>query len=185
MNAEYKRCFVALELPEEMKKFCTELQDKLRKNEFVDANFTEKENIHLTLKFIGEINNDDVKLVSEKLKTIKFGKIRFELGDAGVFSEQNIRIIWLSLKGHSLMEIQKRIDDALKDKYKSEFRFMAHITLARVKNVRNKKGLLDYLEKIKIPKISGEITEFQLKESILTPQGPEYTTLERYKMTNA
>ncbi|MGV8169086.1 MAG: RNA 2',3'-cyclic phosphodiesterase [Candidatus Nanoarchaeia archaeon] len=175
-----KRCFVAIDLPEEIKTYSLKIQEEMKKQNFVDAKYTDKENIHLTLKFLGEITASEQKNVSEKLKKLRFETFSVELGEAGVFSDQEIRIIWLSLKGKGLHELQKKIDDALNEKYPSEFRFMAHITIARVKNVRKKQELLDYLKKLKVPQIKTEITEFSLKSSELASSGPVYNDIERF-----
>ena len=60
---------------------------------------------------------------------------------------------------------------------------MSHLTIARVKQVKNKKNFLEELNNIKIPEIRFSIDEFQLKESLLKSKGSTYKTLESYQLT--
>jgi len=66
-----KRCFIAINFDEEIKNKIVEIQKQLP--EFLGKK-TEIENLHLTLKFLGEIDDDKIKIVQEKLREIKFKK---------------------------------------------------------------------------------------------------------------
>ena len=59
---------------------------------------------------------------------------------------------------------------------------MSHLTIARVKKVKDKKRFLEGLKKMSIPKIKQVATEFKLKKSVLNPNGPVYETLENYNL---
>ena len=78
--------------------------------------------------------------------------------------------------------MQKQIDEKLSDLFIPEARFMSHITIARVKNVKNKSGFLEYLKSVKPTSIKFNIFDFVLKKSELMPQGPKYEDLERYNL---
>ena len=73
-----------------------------------------------------------------------------------------------------------RVDEKLSSLFEPEKRFMSHLTIARVKSVKDKKKFLDNLNNIEIPKISFVVDKFKLKKSILTPECPVYETLEEY-----
>ncbi len=169
------RCFISINLPKEIKEKIKVIQNKLP--EFYGKK-TELENLHLTLKFLGEIDEQKVEEVKRRLRKIKFEGFEAEVNEIGVFSEKFIRIIWLHLTNCD--EIQKLVDDKLKDLFEPERRFMSHLTIARVKNIEDRKKFLTELKKIKIPGIKFVVDKCYLMKSELTPEGPKYVILEEY-----
>tara|TARA_Y100000031_G_C8239575_1_gene395027 strand:+ start:157 stop:636 length:480 start_codon:yes stop_codon:yes gene_type:complete len=154
------RTFIALDIPDEVKDKITEIQNELQ----IEGKLTKKENIHLTLKFLGDVHNvDDIK---KQLRNINHEQFTATIDEIGTFSN---RIIWLHL--NNVDELQKKIDNILP--FPKENRFMSHITIARPKKI------------IKIPninKITFQIKSFSLQKSILTSEGPIYETLERFPL---
>jgi 2'-5' RNA ligase len=181
--AEKQRCFIALDLPKEMIDELKKIQEQIRKEDLFTGKFTEEVNLHLTLKFFGSITNDEVKKIQEKLRNIKFKSFTAGISEIGVFSEEFIRIIWVTLNGKEVLEIQSLVDAALSSIFPKENRFMSHITVARVKNVKDKEKLLNYIKKFKIKEFSGKITSFSLVSSTLKPTGAEYKVIEKYKLS--
>ena len=172
------RVFISLNIPKEIKNEIKKIQNKLP--EF-NGKITEENNLHLTLKFLGEIEDKKVEIVKEKLKSIKISKFETEAVSLGIFSEDFIRIVWIHLT--KCEELQKEIDKSISELgFAREDRFMGHLTIARVKSVENKTKFLDDIKKIKIPKIKFRVDKFQLKSSILTPKGPVYNILGEYKL---
>ena len=171
------RIFISIDIPEEVRKEIEKIQDKLP--EFYGKK-TESENLHLTLKFLGEIDEEKIKKVKEKLKEIEFNKFETKIDSIGVFSEKFIRIIWLHMTNCD--ELQKKIDESLKDLFSEEDRFMSHLTIARVKSIKDKKEFLEDLEKIEIPEINFNVENFRLKESVLVKEGPRYKMIEEYDL---
>jgi len=142
---------------------------------------TELENLHLTLKFLGEIDEGDVKLIRERLKGVKFNKMELKLGEIGTFSiRSNPRIVWVKILGESVWGLQRKIDLALSDLFKMEERFMSHLTIARIKYVNDKINFNERIKKIGVKEINFNISEFKLKKSDLKPLGPVYTDIEIY-----
>ena len=176
-----QRCFIALDLPKEMISELKKVQDELRKQNLFTGKFTEENNIHLTLKFLGSISNDMVIKVNDRLKGVKSSSFESNIDELGIFSEDFIRIIWTKLNGNEVFDLQKNIDDKLVDFFPKEERFMSHITIARVKSIKDKPPLFDALRKIKI-NIKGRITSFSLMRSVLVPSGPIYETIEKYEL---
>ncbi len=171
------RCFISIGIPENIKKEIKKIQEQLP--DFIGKK-TETENLHLTLKFLGEISEEKIKLIKEKLKKIKIAKFETEINSIGVFSEKVIKIVWMHLTNCD--ELQKEIDDSLKDLFKPEQRFMSHLTIARVKKIKSKKEFLEKLNKIKIPKMNFIVDEFKLKSSALKKEGPVYGDIKVYNL---
>ena len=172
------RTFISINIPEEIRKEIKKIQDFLP--EFFGKK-TKVENLHLTLKFLGEIKEQVVGEVKEKLREIKIEKFKTEIDSVGVFSEEFIRIVWLHMKDCD--SLQKQIDNALKNLFKPEKRFMSHLTIARIKKLKDKKRFLQELEKIKIEKIKFIVDKFYLMKSELTSEGPRYSVLEEYNLS--
>jgi len=176
-----KRTFISIELSENVKKEIEKIQEKLP--EFKGKK-TELENLHLTLKFLGEIDDWKIEEVKKRLKTFSSSPPThpFETGldKIGVFSEEYIRIVWVHLT--NCEELQKEIDKVLDGLFEPEKRFMGHITIARVKNVEDKEKFLEDLKGIEIKNVKFKIDKFYLKESKLFPEGPRYFVIGEYDL---
>jgi 2'-5' RNA ligase len=176
------RVFIAVELGNECINEIAKIQKLLRKKVLFYGKFTESMNLHLTLKFLGEIDDKKVEEIKKKLSEIKINEFEVELGEVGVFSPDFVKIIWIKLNGSEIFRLQKTVDDALKGLFKPEERFMSHVTIARVKKVGDKKGLIEYLRSIKPRKIKFKVDNFILKKSELLPEGPIYEDLSVFKL---
>ena len=178
------RTFIALELSKEAIDEIKRIQELIRKKILFIGKFTEPENLHLTLKFLGEIDEKKVGEVKKRLREIDFGNFEAELADIGVFSKKFIKIVWIKLNGKKVFDLQREIDDKLKDLFEPEQRFMSHITIARVKNVKDRKELIEYLKNMKGRRVKFNVDGFFLKKSELFPEGPVYEVIENYKFSN-
>ncbi len=169
------RAFIAVEMPEEIKEILLNAQKKIN---------TEKAKIglarafHLTLKFLGEVDEKKIEEIKNKLNGVKFDSFETSLTNIGVFPDENyIRVVWVGLNDseNRITGLQKQIDSKTEILgFKKDTRFHPHLTLARVKFVEDKQDFIKDLKEIKIKKKSFQITEFKLIKSILTPEGPVY-----------
>lgn len=134
---------------------------------------------HLTLKFLGEVEDSKISLVKEKLKTIKIEPFSVAIDNIGFFpSESYTRVIWVGFKDNDkIVKLQQQIDNSLKDLFKKDDRFHPHITLARVKFVKDKKNFVKKLKEIKVEEKEFSVKNFKLIKSTLTKQGPIYEDL--------
>lgn len=171
-----KRIFVAVDIPEDIQNKVVEVQRMLP--EF-KGKLTEKHNLHLTLKFIGEQDTQMINKIKEQLKIVNFQEIIAKIDEIGVFSQDYIRIVWLRVKNCD--ELQQKIDMSLSSHFKKEYRFMGHLTIARVKKVYDKNLFLNKLRQIEFSEIIFSVDNFRLKESVLTHEGPVYKTIAEYK----
>jgi len=175
------RCFIAINLPGDIADEIEHIQKELEKKKVFIGKFTEKGNLHLTLKFLGEIEEDKVEDARARLREIKFNKFSASLGELGIFSKNFIRIIWICILGKRILSLQKEIDKAMeKCGFPAEKRFMSHLTIARVKKVRDKKLFLNEIGKINVKKTEFQVNEFYLMKSALKPEGAVYEVLERF-----
>ena len=164
------RLFIAIDLPEHVKEEIAKIQSKLP--EFKGKK-TEIGNLHLTLKFLGEVDEKLVEKIKQKLGEIKFKKFEAEISDLGVFRESFIKIVWIKIE--NCLELEKEIDEKLNTLFPEEERFMGHLTIARVKFCEREK-FLESLKKIKTKKTKFVVDSFRLKKSDLT-HGPIYEDL--------
>ena len=174
------RVFISLNIPKEIKKEIKKIQNKLP--EF-NGKITEENNLHLTLKFLGEISEQRVEEIRKKLRKINFRKFKSSFDFLGVFSsssEEFIRIIWVHLT--NCENLQKKIDNSLEDLFEKEKRFMSHLTIARVKNIKDKQNFAERINKINFEKREFEVSKFCLMKSTLFRDGPKYELIEEYNL---
>src|SRR3989344_1021269 len=97
---ELKRVFICLPVSYEVVKEIAGIQEKLGKKLQFIGKATELENLHLTLKFLGEISADTLEKVKERLNGINFTEIKLKLGHVGAFSYKNQPSIeWIKVLG--------------------------------------------------------------------------------------
>ncbi len=178
---ELKRVFICLPVSDEVVKEIAGIQEKLGKKLQFIGKATELENLHLTLKFLGEISADTLEKVKERLNGINFTEIKLKLGHVGAFSYKNQpRIVWIKVLGDAA-RMQRLVDNALADLFPKEERFMSHMTIARIKYVKDIKYAKEYIKGLRLSPIAWTSDKILLNESMLKPDGPIYKTVEEYK----
>ena len=153
-----------------------------------NVKLVEPENIHLTLKFLGDTDESLIDRIEEIMKySVKdVEPFEIQLIGSGVFpNERYIKVMWIGIKNsENIGKIASLIDEKISTLgfEKEKRKFSAHLTIARVKNAKNKEKLLNIIEKyrdIEFAKI--KVDTIKLKKSTLTPKGPIYTTLKEIK----
>jgi len=189
------RAFIAIDLPTEIKNNLSKIQDKL-KTTLPKVSWVKPINLHLTLKFLGEISpkqlNDIRQVTTEIAKDTSSFKI--ELETLGVFpNTHSARIIWVGANQlpSELKILVDRIETIIAKlgKPKEERPFSAHITIARIKSNIDSSILENQINKIN-SEINCQDLGFNARgitlfESTLSPQGPAYTVVEEanFKIT--
>jgi len=173
------RLFIAIEMPDSVKEHFGSVQNDIKgfKGKLVN-----KEQMHLTLKFLGDVPDDKVEVVKEELKKVKVEKINCYTTNIGFFpSEDYIRVIWVGLgPKEKLIELQKKVDDSLKELFSKDKRFHPHLTLARVKFIDDKEKFKEDVKKIKLEKKEFVVDSFKLVKSTLMSDGPVYEVVEEF-----
>ncbi|RMF55536.1 RNA 2',3'-cyclic phosphodiesterase [Candidatus Woesearchaeota archaeon] len=175
------RLFIAIELPEEIKKLLEKAQNHL-KNNSDRVSWVKKENMHLTLKFLGEISDENK--VIKALKKVVFKPFEAETSDLGVFPSQNyIKVVWLGLKSsEQTKELHDKIDEQLFNiGIKKDKNFVPHMTLGRVKYIKDKKAFVQKISNFRPEEKPFKVQGFSLIKSELTPTGPIYSTINNFK----
>jgi 2'-5' RNA ligase len=154
-----------------------------------DVKLVEYNNLHLTLKFLGDIQENSINDIERSIKDAvhEIQPFTIQLKGTGVFPNKNyIRVIWIGIKNSEILStISVNIDNNLtrlgfkKDKKG----FSVHLTIGRVRTAKNKSALLNIIERYTDFKFSTqEVNSIKLKKSQLTPKGPIYTTLKDIKL---
>jgi 2'-5' RNA ligase len=178
------RTFIAVEIPENITSGIRELQQGL-KDYGIDIRWIRPENIHLTLKFLGDVEAADIDKISGAIsKTVDgVASIPLKAKGVGVFPGiKSPRVLWVGLTGQLelLINLQKTLDEKLKGiGFPTEKRpFKGHLTIGRIK------------AKMDTKKLGGALITFRnfesetfiadkiiLFKSELKPQGAVYTNL--------
>lgn len=175
------RAFVCIEFPDSVVKEVARLQELIGTTRFI-GKYVELENTHLTLKFLGEVDEKKLDEVKKKLAEIKFNEMQLHLGKVGSFVFRGSpRVLWLGVHGPGLYELHRQVNEKLSGMFKIDEEFESHITLARIKYVKDKPGFKDFIDKIRVSKTDFSVSEFVLKSSELRKLGPVYTDLQKYK----
>lgn len=169
------RTFIAIDVPEEISKYLKQLQKEINERASLPKTF------HLTLKFLGEVRHIEAEKIKEELSKIKFKPFKLKLNKIGFFpDERNIRVVWVGFKDNrDLIDLQNQVNKATQD-YKEDHPFSPHLTLARIKFVRDRKAFLESLKKIQVKDLEFTVNKFKLIKSELTPEYPIYTTLAEF-----
>jgi len=175
------RCFLALDIPDEAKIKINRVGEQMS---IFGIKSAKPENLHYTIKFLGDISEETVNEVKMKVREVVSGFQPFTLNikNIGVFPNlSNIRIIWLG--GPELYQLQKAIDEGFSGLFKKEREIVPHLTIARVRFLENKEKLVNFLEENKEVNIgSFEVNEIKLKKSVLTSSGPLYENQEVFQL---
>jgi len=137
---EQVRCFIAVELPEEIKAALSRLQAQLKSGAQFPVKWVDPYSIHLTLKFLGNVNADMTSQITEAMKEGAQGvsPLHLEIKDLGVFPNlRRVQVVWVGVSGDldKLRQLQRDIESALaRLGFAPEGRaFTPHLTLARVR----------------------------------------------------
>jgi 2'-5' RNA ligase len=185
------RLFVACALPDEMRRALGRIQDDLRSALGGGRlRWVRPEAIHVTLKFLGEVEESRVDEIASALATaVEPFELRLSAsGGLGGFGGARLRVVWVGLEGdvEGLASLAGRVETALAPLgFPSERRpFAAHLTLARVPDQvpsAERRQLASLVERYRLPPPpSMVLTEVHLMRSILGPGGAVYHRLASF-----
>ena len=177
------RTFVAIELPERVRSALAGVPAAAILPAAASVRWTPPQNLHLTLRFLGDTPEEQLAPVADALDAVAAGAASFELelGAAGAFPEaRNARVLWVGLvdADRKLRKLRNQVEAAVRGLgWKREGRpFAPHLTLARLRRpTRLPAG--GWTETV--PRCRFAVKEIALIRSILKPAGAEYCVLHR------
>jgi 2'-5' RNA ligase len=182
------RSFIAIELPREVKLTLARLENRLKSGSKAPVKWVDPDIIHLTLKFLGNIDAGIAGRITTALEEACRGMHPFTLGlsGLGVFpNPRRVQVVWIGLSGEveRLGQLQKRIDSSLAPLgFKAETRpFTPHLTLARVRDQATPDERQNLGQIVTGTTLEGggsfNADAVHLMRSQLTSEGPVYTRL--------
>ena len=183
------RCFLAIDAPGDVRRLLVRVQEALRRAD-ADVKWVEEENLHLSLKFLGDVSEDQVAKLKELLgaEAARWPAMKLTYAGVGTFPERGLpRVVWAGATGdlEKLAGLAAAVERSAEQVgVPREGRvFVAHLTLGRVKSGRNAKRLQESIDNQRqVPLGSGTVGEFVLYQSTLTSQGPVYEVIETFKL---
>ena len=183
------RTFLAIEIEPYIKNKIEESQEIIEDSESSNIKFVEVENIHLTLKFFGEIDNTRIEQITDIVNQSIKDKETYTIKVVNIGAFPNIynpRVIWTGIKdkNNTTVELIEELDKKFnKIGFKKEKNYVPHITIGRVISISDKEKLTQTLKKLN-KKYHGkmEVKKIYLKSSKLTPNGPIYKNIKEFNL---
>jgi 2'-5' RNA ligase len=181
------RSFVAFDIDNELVvRRLSEVQGMLV-NTGADLKLVKPQNIHVTMRFLGNISLPRVDLIHEEMKQITFPSFNIELRGLGAFpSLRYARVVWAGIRkgANELANVFDQLEPRLRRLgFKPDPKgFSPHLTIARVRTGRHKPELVGCVEDLADYEFGViKADALRLKKSVLTPKGPIYTTLREVR----
>lgn len=181
------RAFLAIDLDEDLKPKINRIIKNFKE---IDANikYVDLANLHLTLKFFGDIDVEGIDLLSQKISKVvsEFDSFNIKIRGCGAFPNKNhIKVIWVGIEED---EILKNLHDKLDVEFKklgfeADKKFSSHLTIGRMRSAKNKndvKSQIENLTDIEIGEMN--VDKIILKKSTLKPSGPIYEDIKTFEL---
>ncbi|MCK4353299.1 RNA 2',3'-cyclic phosphodiesterase [candidate division WOR-3 bacterium] len=186
------RVFIATKIPDSVREKISILQEQLKETQ-TGVRWVNPDNVHLTLKFLGEVEETRISEISSAIKSSIKGILPFHISFSSLDAFPNLKypkVLWIGVKEgkEKLIELMSKLDTSLSRLgFEPETRKPSpHLTIGRVKknkNPRLPKKLCGGQEKFEVQSFETRsfLTEkVYLIKSTLTPEGPEYTDIAEY-----
>jgi 2'-5' RNA ligase len=182
----FVRAFLAFDLENsEVKKNLAHAQ-KLVMQTGADVKLVEPENIHMTIRFLGDITLNMSDKVFEEMKKVEFTPFNVQISGIGVFPSLSYpRVVWAGITqgADQLRNVFSQLEPRLQSLgfAPDPKGFSPHLTIARVRSARNKMELVEFVKtNAEYPFGIVQAKCLRLKKSELTPKGPIYSTLKEH-----
>ncbi len=188
MSEEW-RTFCAIELPPAVREQLARHTQQLREA-FPDASasWSKPENVHLTLKFFGNVAKEKLTRISEAATRVagEFSPFQIRIGGTGVFPRRSRpQVLWVGVEDSSsrLSELQQRLEEEFaRAGFAEEDRgYRPHLTIARLRRPEDARPLAEAHIQKKFEFIDVPVNEFVLFRSQLSPKGSIYTVISKHK----
>lgn len=182
------RCFIAVRISNDQRDRIASLIDDFR-HEDVRVKWVKPQNLHVTLKFLGEVDEKNLPNMFDALEKslTSYKEFDFSMKGLGCFpNRRRPRVFWVGIEEgiEPLRILAREIDRTMTDfGFKPEKRgFSAHLTIGRVKDDRGIEVLTNRFDDVKFETDSCTIDEIIFYQSILKREGPTYIPQKRIKL---
>lgn len=182
------RTFIAISVPEQVKERISDLQRKL-KTRGGDVKWVRPKSMHLTLKFLGDVEESRIDTIAETVREAVITQKPFTISvsGTGVFPHPGRpRVLWVGVEqgGETLIHLAEKIDRSCAALgFKPEKRkFSAHLTLGRVKSGKRIDEILRDMQAAEFQGGSFPAEQIVVMKSELKPEGAQYTPLHYIKL---
>jgi len=180
MHNESVRLFIAILLPSKVQQEVARIEQVLQQADFFEGRYVSPDIAHITMKFIGDVDAEQIPAIHTALQSIQVTPCKAQLDKIDLFAKGDIlKVVYLNVVSPELQALAEQFDLALHPWLEGRI-FVNHITLARIKRVADKHVLREMVQQLEVNPIIFIINSFVLMQSVLTPEGPEYTTLFEY-----
>lgn len=188
--ADFFRTFIAIEVPGDLRARILEHIDRLRR-EFphVRASWSRQDNLHLTMKFLGNVPVAGIPELSRAVGNAALPITPFEIAVSGcdTFPPQGRpNVLWIGMEAATLFELHSEIERecATRGFPKDARPFHPHLTIGRLRTSQGGRPLAELHKRLGFPTQSFTVSEVVVFRSELLPQGSRHTALSRHALKN-
>jgi 2'-5' RNA ligase len=180
------RSFLAFDIENETVQKRLAAAQKLLAQTGADLKLVEPQNIHMTIRFLGDITPNMAEKIFEEMKKVQFAPFDAKISGLGVFPDLRYpRVVWAGITegADQLKSVFSQVEPRLRSLgFTPDSKgFSPHLTIARVKSGKNKAQLAEFVTKNASYDFGTVKAEcLRLKKSDLTPRGPIYSTLKEF-----
>lgn len=181
------RAFLAIDIDDDLK---PKINKIIRELKGIDTRikYVELINMHLTLKFFGEIDTEGLELLEDTIQNVvsDFKPFNIKIKGTGSFPNKNhIKVIWVGIEEDELIkDLHDKLDkEFTRLGFDKDKKFSTHLTIGRMKSAKNKnqvKGVLEEFNDFDIGEMN--VDKITLKKSTLTPSGPVYEDIKIFEL---
>lgn len=181
------RAFLAIDLDDDLKPKINKIIKEFKQID-TRIKYVELTNLHLTLKFFGDIDTNGMNLLEEAIANVlkDFNAFNIKIMGCGAFPNRNhIKVIWVGIDEDSIIrDLHDKLDkEFVRLGFDRDKKFSTHLTIGRMKSAKNKDKVKSVIEEFSDFEIGEmEVSKISLKKSTLTPQGPIYEDLTVFEL---
>lgn len=181
------RAFLAIDLDDDLKPKINRIIKEFKQTD-ARIKYVELTNLHLTLKFFGDIDTDGLDLLEEAIANVasQFDSFKINIRGCGAFPNTNrIKVIWVGIDDDAIIkDLHDRLDKEFSRLgFDKDRKFSTHLTIGRMKSAKNKDKVKSTIEEFADVEVGEmEVNHITLKKSTLTPAGPIYEDLKTFEL---
>ena len=181
------RAFLAIDLDDDLKPKINRIIKEFKQID-TKIKYVELTNLHLTLKFFGDIDTNGLKLLEDAIANVvsEFEPFKINISGCGSFPNNNhIKVIWVGIEDDSILkDLHDKLDkEFARIGFDKDRKFSTHLTIGRMKSAKNKDKVKSTIEEFSNFEIGEmEVSQISLKKSTLTPRGPIYEDISIFEL---